>query len=295
MIQRTLDAWLHLAAIRCAIAVVPREPRPHSRLVPMGVHTDVRKVPLLWAAASSSTLHILLLVAAIVCAATVVGLLRRRPVSRVRPVAIVAFQYQFRLFEYLCPNCDSKRSIQYFCKDGVFLPQEPRAVCGCCNTSVLVEPFKTVDFSCPCCKKLQKARLPARPVPLNTYNISKVHCVCGFRGEASVGQLIDASCTQCSTPKRGLHHTWSVDDGAATTYCENCREYRTCSTKSAKRTRSEHNDAIVYACKGCSRNQSIKLEDLLCSEGLACCSLCSWVGYPEALFRSSGKVRGACN
>jgi len=211
-------------------------------------------------------------------------------------IRAVALQDQFRLFEYLCPNCGSKRSIQYFYRDGAFLPQEPRAVCGCCNTSALVEPFKTVDFSCPCCKKLQKARLPARPVPLNTYNVSKVHCACGFRGEASVGQLIDVICKQCSTPKRELHHIWAADDGEATTYCECCRDYRTCFAKTAKKaaaTRSEQgcDDAIVYACKGCARKRSIKVEDLLSSEGLACCSLCSWVGYPEALFRPSGKVR----
>jgi hypothetical protein len=283
MIPRTANTWFRLAAFRCAIA----EAHPH--FVPLGARSHVNGVPLVWAA-SSTTLHCLILVAAVVCAATVVGLLRRQPASRARPVRTIALQDQYRLFEYLCKNCGSKRPIQYFCRDGVFLPQEPRAVCGCCNVSSLVEPFKTVDYSCPCCKKWQKARLLARPVHLNTYNVSRVHCSCGFHGEATVGQLIDVICKRCSNPKRELKEAWAADAGETVTYCESCQEYTTCFAKAVKRTRSQHNDAIVFTCKVCSSRRPIKFEDLLRSEGLVCCSVCSWVGYPEPFVRSSGKA-----
>lgn len=191
-------------------------------------------------------------------------------------------QSLFRLFEYQCSNCKSKRPIQYFYRNGKFLPQTPRVVCGNCNTSATVEPFKTVDYGCPSCKKWQKARMPAKPIPLNMYNMSVVGCTCGFKGEVNVGRLMDVACSQCWQHHRELCDVWIEDGEEIRTYCSHCQDYQRAFATHAKKKGAEHQGAdMEYTCENCFRLRPIHVEEMLRNDGLACCSLCNWVGYPE--------------
>mmetsp|Transcript_17177 Transcript_17177/g.55505 ORF Transcript_17177/g.55505 Transcript_17177/m.55505 type:complete len:295 (+) Transcript_17177:95-979(+) len=153
----------------------------------------------------------------------------------------------FKLFEYQCTTCRSKRPIQYFYKNGKFLPQTPRVVCGECNTSVAVEPFKTVEYGCPSCKRWQKARLPARPIPLNMYNVSVVSCNCGFKGEVNVGRLMDVACCQCWQHRRELCDVWLEDGDELRHYCGNCKDERRCIAQVPKKKGTEPAEDLEYA------------------------------------------------
>jgi len=190
-------------------------------------------------------------------------------------------QNAFKLFEYQCSSCRAKRPIQYFHRNGVFLPQTPRVVCGECNVSIVVEPFKTVEYECPTCKRWQKARLPGRPVPLNMYNVSVVNCNCGFRGEVSVGRLMDIACSRCWAHKTELHDVWAEDGDEVRTYCGNCQEYQRSFARVPKKPGAAQDADLEYTCDNCFRKRPIHAEELLRTEGLVCCSLCNWVGYPE--------------
>lgn len=191
-------------------------------------------------------------------------------------------QSLFKLFEYQCPNCKSKRPIQYFYKEGVFLPQVPRVVCGSCNNSVAVQPFKTVDFCCPPCGKWQKVRLPAKPIPVNMYNRSVATCNCGFRGEVPVGRLMDVSCGKCWKGKRELRDVWTEDGDEVKTYCEPCQDYQRSFAKAPqKKGATEPVAELEYTCENCFRIRPLRAEELLRNQGLAFCSLCGWVGHAE--------------
>jgi len=190
-------------------------------------------------------------------------------------------QNPFKLFEYQCPTCKAKRPIQYFYQNSTFLPQAPRVVCGECNTSVTVEPFKTVEYGCPSCKRWQKARMPARPIPLNMYNVSVVSCTCGFRGEVSVGRLMDAVCNQCYAQKRELRDVWAEDGDEVQTHCDSCQDYKKAFIRAPRKKGAEQDTDMEYTCENCFRLQPIQAEELLRKEGLAFCALCGWVGYPE--------------
>jgi hypothetical protein len=197
----------------------------------------------------------------------------------------------FKLFEYVCPNCKSKRPIQYFYKGGTFLPQTPRVVCGDCNNSVVVQPFKTADYCCPSCKKCQKVRLPAKAIPLNMYNRANATCNCGFRGEVSVGRLMDVACSQCWGRKRELRDIWAEDGDEVKTFCESCQGYeRAFARAPQKKGAVEQVVDMEYTCENCFRDRPIGAEELLKNQGLAFCSLCGWVGYPEV--RSHGSHAG---
>lgn len=199
------------------------------------------------------------------------------PVSSHGPVT----EQQFKLFEYQCSNCNSKRPIQYFHRQDKFLPQTPRVVCGQCNTSLSVQPFKTVDYGCPSCKKWQKARMPAKPIPLNMYNMSVVACTCGFKGEVNVGRLMDVACSQCWQSTRQLCDVWIEDGEELRSHCTPCQDYqRAFASNPKKKGAEQHNADLEYVCENCFRVRPIQTEELLRNEGLACCSLCSWVGYP---------------
>mmetsp|Transcript_116564 Transcript_116564/g.249257 ORF Transcript_116564/g.249257 Transcript_116564/m.249257 type:complete len:253 (-) Transcript_116564:83-841(-) len=191
----------------------------------------------------------------------------------------------FKLFEYKCPSCNAKRPIQFFHRKGTFLQQSPRVVCGACNTSVTVEPFKTVEYECPACKKWQKARLPARPIPLNMYNVSVVNCNCGFRGEVTVGKVMNVACTSCWQHKRELCDVWAEDGDDIKSFCVDCQDYQHCFARSPRRHNAEQQGAaeMEYTCEGCFRVRPIHAEELLRREGLACCDLCNWTGYPEVV------------
>mmetsp|Transcript_73336 Transcript_73336/g.218909 ORF Transcript_73336/g.218909 Transcript_73336/m.218909 type:complete len:258 (-) Transcript_73336:88-861(-) len=209
--------------------------------------------------------------------------------SRTTPSTSPAEQRQsFKLFEYQCPSCRAKRPIQYFYRNGAFLPQTPRVVCGECSTSVVVEPFRTVDYGCPSCKRWQKARLPGRPIPLNLYNVSVVSCNCGFRGEVSVGRLMDVACSACWAHRVELRDVWAEEGDEIRTYCGACQDYNRSFVRMPRKKGAEQEADLEYTCDNCFRSQSIGAEELLRTDGLACCSLCGWVGYPEAVPKGFG-------
>lgn len=190
-------------------------------------------------------------------------------------------QNAFKLFEYACPCCKSKRPIQYFYKDGRFLPQNPRVVCGECRTSVTVQPFKTVDYSCPACKKWQRVRLPAKPIPLNMYNVSVATCSCGFRGEVQVGRLMDVVCSDCMAQKKELRDVWTEDCDEVRVFCGGCQDYKRAYARTPQKKAAEEKNDLEYTCGNCSMVRPITAEDLLRNQGLAICSLCNWVEHPS--------------
>lgn len=200
-----------------------------------------------------------------------------------------ARQNPFKLFEYTCQSCSSKRPIQYFYRNGVFLQQTPRVVCGNCNTSILAEPFKTVDYACPTCSKKKKARLPAKPMPLNMYNVSVVSCQCGFKGEAPVGKLMDVVCGTCWTSVKELTGVWTEDGEEVKSFCQTCKSYQRSFAKAPKKQTPQNTADMEYTCESCFRVRPLQAEELLRNQGLAYCSLCGWVGYPEIRERKEGE------
>lgn len=190
-------------------------------------------------------------------------------------------QNPFKLFEYQCPNCKTKRPIQYFYKNNTFLAQTPRVVCGGCSNSVTVEPFKTVDYTCPSCKKMQKVRLPGKPVPLNMYNVTRVKCNCGFSGEVPVGITMDVACEHCWKHKRETREVWTEDGDEVRMYCEHCASYQRGIARTPKKKGADVDPGYEYMCGDCKKVQSVGTEDLLRYQGLVCCGDCNWVGYPE--------------
>mmetsp|Transcript_20029 Transcript_20029/g.46064 ORF Transcript_20029/g.46064 Transcript_20029/m.46064 type:complete len:301 (-) Transcript_20029:78-980(-) len=187
----------------------------------------------------------------------------------------------FKLFEYQCTQCKAKRPVQYFYRNGVFLPQNPRVVCGACNTSQVVEPFKTVDCACPVCKKWQKVQLPAKPVPVNMYNVSVITCNCGFRGEVDVGKLMDVLCGTCLASTRELRDVWSEDGHECKTFCERCQDYRIAYQRAPRKKGQEAEAELEYICENCFRPRPIHIEEVHRHDGQVSCTLCNWVGYPQ--------------
>eukprot|EP00929_Paragymnodinium_shiwhaense_P012979 TRINITY_DN120846_c0_g1_i1.p1 TRINITY_DN120846_c0_g1~~TRINITY_DN120846_c0_g1_i1.p1 ORF type:complete len:281 (+),score=52.59 TRINITY_DN120846_c0_g1_i1:159-1001(+) len=206
--------------------------------------------------------------------------------------SVTSCKNPFKLFEYQCSSCKSKRPIQYFYKNDVFLPQQPRVVCGDCHTSVVVEPFKTVDYQCKSCTKWQKVRLPAKPVPLNMYNLSRVACNCGFKGEVPMGRLMDVACSQCWSQKRELRDVWTEDGDEVRTYCEGCQDYCRAFARTPQKKGTEKTADMEYKCDQCRSIKPVAAEDLLRNQGLVCCEVCNWVGYPEVLPKGQMALRG---
>lgn len=187
----------------------------------------------------------------------------------------------FKLFEYQCRNCKTKRPIQYFYRNETFLPQAPRVVCGECNTSMAVEPFKTVEYHCLWCKKWRKVRLPAKPIAVKMYSSSVVSCNCGFRGEVPVGQLMDVSCSVCWAHKRELRGVWTEDGDEVKSFCDTCQAYQRGFARDPKKKAAEQAADMEYCCENCNRIRPVNAEEMLRNQGLAICSVCGWVGYPE--------------
>lgn len=202
-------------------------------------------------------------------------------------------QNPFKLFEYNCSCCNTRRSIQYFYRNGVFMPQQPRVVCGECQTAGVVQPFKTVDYCCPCCNRWSKARLPARPIPLNTYNVSTVTCKCGFRGEVTVGRLMECACTECWTVRKELRGVWSEDGDEVRSHCNVCQTQTRCFLRSVRKKEKRTVADREFTCERCSKTQPIHEEELLKNQGLAFCAGCGWVGYPETQEKVPLHARGA--
>lgn len=207
------------------------------------------------------------------------GQRQTRSVSRTSTTSTNAY----KLFEYQCSNCSSKRPVQYFYRNETFLPQAPRVVCGDCNTSVAVEPFKTCEYNCPWCKKWHRVRLPAKPIALKMYNTSVASCNCGFRGEVQVGRLMEVSCGKCWSHKRELRGVWTEDGDEVKMYCDTCQAYERAFARDAKKKAAEQAADMEYCCENCCRTRPIDAEELLRNQGLAICSLCGWVGYPEVV------------
>merc|ERR1719198_744646 len=93
----------------------------------------------------------------------------RKPPNKADANAVQSFaDCQFKLFEYMCPHCTEKRTLQYFYHNGCFLEQKPQVCCGACGRTGIspASIFKTAAFLCPECTSIQKVRLPALPVPL---------------------------------------------------------------------------------------------------------------------------------
>lgn len=206
--------------------------------------------------------------------------------------SITSCKNPFKLFEYQCPHCKAKRPIQYFYKNDVFFSQQPRVVCGTCNTSVVVEPFKTVDYQCKGCTKWQKVRLPAKPVPLNMYNVSRVGCNCGFKGEVPIGRLMDVSCSQCWAQKRELRDVWTEDGDEVRIYCDECQEYCRAFARTPQKKGAEKIPDMEYKCDHCKSIKPVAAEELLRNQGLVCCEVCNWVGYPEVLPKGQMALKG---
>lgn len=208
---------------------------------------------------------------------------RQSGTSRVARTTATSSTNPFKLFEYQCPNCSTKRPVQYFYRNETFLPQAPRVVCGECNTSVAVEPFKTCEYHCPSCKKWHKVRLPAKPIAIKMYNISVATCNCGFRGEVPVGRLMDVSCSVCWAHKRELRGVWTEDGDEVKSFCDTCQAYQRGFARDPKKKTAEQATDMEYCCENCSRTRHIGSEELLRNQGLAICSCCGWVGYPEVV------------
>jgi len=132
---------------------------------------------------------------------------------------------QFKVFEYLCPNCTAKRHLQYFFRNGCFLEQTPVITCGACGV-VATRPtriFKTVDFVCPECHLVRKVRQPAMPIALERYKKSIVTCDrCFFRGEVQVGQYLQAVCG-CGRTRGHLANVWAENGSSLVLQCEVCQ------------------------------------------------------------------------
>mmetsp|Transcript_86034 Transcript_86034/g.230218 ORF Transcript_86034/g.230218 Transcript_86034/m.230218 type:complete len:430 (+) Transcript_86034:167-1456(+) len=189
----------------------------------------------------------------------------------------------FKVFDYECPCCGSKRAVQYFYQNGVFMQQEPQVVCGNCNTSMVPEPFKTVDYKCPQCRKGRKVRVPAKPIPLEMYNSSVVSCGCGFRGQVPVGRLMAVVCSKCWNTKKELCDVWAEDGDDVKAWCEPCGGHqhgfaRLVTKKGA--TQTEPAD-LEFNCGSCFRDRPVHGEELLRNQALCVCNLCGWKGYPE--------------
>jgi len=115
------------------------------------------------------------------------------------------------------------------------------------------------------------------------YNISVASCNCGFRGEVPVGRLMDVSCSVCWGHKRELRGVWTEDGDEVKTYCDTCQGYQRAFARDAKKKAAEQAADMEYCCDNCFRTRPIESEELLRSQGLATCSLCGWVGYPEVV------------
>lgn len=209
--------------------------------------------------------------------------------ARVKKEGITAKQKPFKIFEYTCQSCGSKRPIQYFYRNGVFVQQNPRVVCGSCDTSIMAEPFKAVDYCCPTCKKWRKVRLPAKPVPLNMYNVSIVRCQCGFHGETVVGKLMDVVCGACWTTTKELTGVWTENGDEIKSFCHHCQKQERAFARLPKKQAPADVADMEYTCDNCFRVRPLHAEEFLRNQGLAYCSLCGWVGYPEIRDRNKDK------
>eukprot|EP00401_Gymnodinium_catenatum_P056405 CAMPEP_0117506782 /NCGR_PEP_ID=MMETSP0784-20121206/26086_1 /TAXON_ID=39447 /ORGANISM="" /LENGTH=199 /DNA_ID=CAMNT_0005302267 /DNA_START=384 /DNA_END=983 /DNA_ORIENTATION=+ len=125
------------------------------------------------------------------------------------------------------------------------------------------------------------------------YNVSKVACNCGFRGEVPVGRLMDIACGQCWTHKRELRECWAEDGDEVRILCDQCQDWQRAFARAPRKNTSQEAD-MEYKCEGCAEVRPISAEQLLRSQGLACCDFCSWVGYPAVVPRGqSGKAKSS--
>jgi len=94
---------------------------------------------------------------------------------------------------------------------------------------------------------------------------------------------MDVSCSVCWGHKRELRGVWTEDGDEVKTYCDTCQGYQRAFARDAKKKAAEQAADMEYCCDNCFRTRPIESEELLRSQGLATCSLCGWVGYPEVV------------
>lgn len=190
---------------------------------------------------------------------------------------------RFKVFEYDCPHCKAKRTIQVLHRNEVFLDQTPRVVCGSCDQASVPRPYKALEFECPLCRGVKKVRVPAKPVPLDRYHSSVVSCACGFRGEVSVGRLMDVVCEICLTRQRQMVSTWTENGDSVKAYCGTCRQVQHSIALPRNGAGPEALGGLRFTCGGCCRERPLNPEQVIRSQGQVNCDLCGWVGYPESL------------
>lgn len=208
---------------------------------------------------------------------------------------------QYKLFDYVCPKCKQKRQIQYFHSGGCFVSQMPTVVCGGC--SEYIDPtsiFKTADFQCPQCYVIRRIRIPARPVPLETYKKSIATCdQCWFRGEVTTGRHIVAVCENCHMHASRLADVWSENGDSLGMFCEGCKENTlACVIPHALmarflRTSSQiEQSAIHFLCPQCKVPQHYGFADLIASHAICVCNGCGWRGSPPEEKKGPASIPG---
>lgn len=197
---------------------------------------------------------------------------------------------QYKLFDYVCPHCKEKRQIQYFHSGGCFVSQLPTVVCGGCKEYIdATTIFKTADFQCPQCSVIRRVRIPARPVPLETYKKTISTCdQCWYRGEVATGRHIVAVCEQCHMHASRMTDIWSENGDTLSMFCEGCRENTNAvvlpHTLMARLLRGGagqlERGAIHFQCPQCKVPQHFGFADLISSHGMCVCNGCGWRGPP---------------
>ncbi|CEL94022.1 unnamed protein product [Vitrella brassicaformis CCMP3155] len=186
--------------------------------------------------------------------------------------------------QFVCPSCGAKRSLQYFFEGESFISQRPSVICGACKTSVLAVGFIDIDFQCPDCRTFQRARLPAKPVPLSRYRVANVYCTdCGYRGPAQVGKRLEIICTDCWARKDAIVDAWAGRDDDFREFCDACRQNRrhlAYEVFLADISTSGRNSSIQAVCRGCNQLVTATAEQLLEKSGSISCPHCGHEGSP---------------
>lgn len=197
---------------------------------------------------------------------------------------------QYKLFDYVCPKCKEKRQIQYFHSGGCFVSQMPTVCCGGCKE--YIDPttiFKTADFQCPQCSVIRRVRIPARPVPLDTYQRTISTCdQCWFRGEVKTGRHVVAVCEQCHMHASRMTDIWSENGDTLSMFCEGCKTNtqgvvlpHALMARLLRGGRELEQGAIHFQCPQCKVPQHSSFADLVASHLICVCSNgCGWRGPP---------------
>jgi hypothetical protein len=94
---------------------------------------------------------------------------------------------------------------------------------------------------------------------------------------------MDVSCSKCWGHKRELRGVWTEDGDEVKVFCDSCQSYERAFARNIKKKAAEQAADMEYCCDNCSQTRPIDAEELLRSQGLATCTICGWVGYPEVV------------